>query len=96
VLGRPGLKEKCHEGLNLSAEVVTGGIAANIMGNKEPITKDKLLSFIKDQLRKSGIKKENIEDTGICTGCSPDFFSHFRSLRKNKTEGRFAAIIGMG
>lgn len=51
--------------------------------------------FIKDQLIEAGINKKNIEDCNICTSCSNQFYSHFKSLRKKQTEGRFATIIGI-
>lgn len=55
-----------------------------------------MVSFIKDQLIKAGIKKENLEIMDICTCCSSKgFFSHFRSLKKGQPEARFATIIGM-
>ena len=52
-------------------------------------------NFIKEQLVQVGIKGKNIETIDICTSCSKDFFSHFRSLQTNKLEGRFATIIGL-
>lgn len=40
------------------------------------------------QLKKLGIKKENISDCKVCTCCSPDFFSY----RKSRITGRQAGI----
>jgi len=51
--------------------------------------------FLFDQLQTVEISKSNIEIMNICTSCQPDFFSHFRSLRKKEREGRFATIIGL-
>ena len=43
-----------------------------------------------DQLKKKGVKPDNIEVSGICTKCSGhDFFSH----RREKPTGRFATAI---
>lgn len=40
------------------------------------------------QLRKLGVKKENITDCSVCTCCTPGFFSY----RRNKVTGRQGAI----
>ncbi len=44
-----------------------------------------------DQLTAKGVKKENIELSGICTRCSHDSFF---SYRHEKITGRFASVIG--
>ena len=44
-----------------------------------------------EQLIESGIKKENIEISGICTKCN---FKTFFSYRKNKITGRFVSVVG--
>ena len=54
-----------------------------------------IAGFIINQLTEAGIKKQHIEDSNICTSCSNQFYSHFKSLRKRQTEGRFATIIGI-
>lgn len=54
-----------------------------------------ILSFIKDQLILAGVTKKNIEAMTVCTSCNNNFFSHWRSLKKNEPEGRFATLIGL-
>jgi len=52
-------------------------------------------SFIIDSLIDVGIKRNNIEDCGICSYCNHNFFSHRRSINNNLVEGRFASILGV-
>ena len=52
-------------------------------------------AFIKEELMAVGVKRKNIHDLKICTVCNKNYFSHFRSLRQNEPEGRFATIIGL-
>ena len=55
-----------------------------------------LLSFVKDQLEQTGVKKENIEAVEECTVCYFRWFSHFASLRGAKDKkGFFASLIGL-
>ena len=44
------------------------------------------------QLRRAGLREENIETAGLCTRCNPD---NFYSWRGEKTAGRFVAVIGL-
>ena len=44
------------------------------------------------QLMDKGVKKEHIENMGICTKCNTDVFYSFR---EEKTTGRFACVISM-
>ncbi len=48
-----------------------------------------------NQLVKSGILKENIDNPKICTYESSDYFSHRRSEDTNTPEGRFVTILGL-
>lgn len=52
-------------------------------------------AFITEELMAVGVKRKNIRDLKICTVCNKNYFSHFRSLRENESEGRFATIIGL-
>ncbi len=45
-----------------------------------------------DQLLERGVRKENIENMGICTKCN---MNEFYSFRGEKTGGRFACLISM-
>lgn len=49
-------------------------------------------AMTRDQLGKAGILDKNIYFDNICTKCGPD---DFYSFRKDKTTGRFAAVIGL-
>jgi YfiH family protein len=46
----------------------------------------------RDQLRKSGLRPENIETAGLCTKCNPETFYSYRGERQT---GRFAATIAI-
>ncbi len=48
-----------------------------------------------NQLVKSGILKNNIDNPRICTYESSDYFSHRRSEDTSTTEGRFVTILGI-
>ncbi len=50
-----------------------------------------LPSLIKAQLLESGVKPENIEESGICTSCNNDIFFSYRA--DGKKTGRFANIV---
>jgi YfiH family protein len=43
----------------------------------------------RDQLHAAGVRPKNIHVAGICTRCSPDYFSY----RREKVTGRFASVI---
>lgn len=45
-----------------------------------------------DQLNEQGVKKDHIEQTGICTACNTD---RFFSYRREKATGRFATLIAL-
>jgi YfiH family protein len=45
----------------------------------------------RDQLLSSGVAARNITLPGLCTRCSPEFFSY----RRHHTTGRFASVIGL-
>jgi len=45
------------------------------------------------QILNSGVKKENIEMSGICTACHTDIFFSYR--KENGCSGRFMSIIGL-
>ncbi len=48
------------------------------------------------QLIAAGLLTENIQTTGICTSCSPDFFSYRRAVRRGQgTTGRNCTIIAL-
>src|SRR5580698_2290400 len=57
-------------------------------------TKIDLVGYNKDQLVKIGVLKSNIySDDANDTVKSPRFYSHYRSVRTNEPEGRFATIV---
>lgn len=45
----------------------------------------------RDQLHTAGVRPENIHVAGICTCCSPAYFSY----RRENITGRFASVIGL-
>ncbi|MEW6429737.1 MAG: peptidoglycan editing factor PgeF [Thermodesulfobacteriota bacterium] len=45
----------------------------------------------RDQLVGAGLRPEHIEIAGVCTRCSPDYFSY----RRDRVTGRFASVIGI-
>ena len=49
-------------------------------------------AITKDQLVAAGLKEDNIETSGMCTKCNPEYFF---SYRKDNRTGRFAAVIGL-
>ncbi len=54
-----------------------------------------LAGYLKKQLVISGIKKTNIEDSGIDTISDKRYFSHYRSKRTGEPEGRFGVVVMM-
>lgn len=84
------------------------GVGPGICGNCYEVQKDVASQFkfvanrngqlfldleaeILDQLKNSGLKPENIETAGVCVFEEENFFSY----RREKTNSRFAAIIGL-
>lgn len=90
----PGIRACCFKHKNL--------IQSKFPEWRKYIKKDKqgwsslsLDGFIIDKLIEAGLKKNNIENAGICTGCNKKYFSHWRSLKENESQGRFCSIIGI-
>lgn len=54
-----------------------------------------LIGHIKNQLTGVGVLGANIQVSEVDTATSPDYFSHYRSVRTGDPEGRFVTIIGM-
>lgn len=52
------------------------------------------VGFAVNQLFEAGITKEHIENPGIDTRTSPDYFSHRRSVEDEEPEARFGCLIG--
>lgn len=89
----PGARECCFTHNHFIQEKLPEW--KNYIHKKEEIKILDLVQFIKDKLVAHCIKRNNIEDSCICSICNGDFFSHFRSLRDKEPEGRFATIIGI-
>jgi len=50
----------------------------------------------RDQLIQAGLDEGNIEISGICTSCSPDYFSYRRAYREgNGITGRHCALVSL-
>lgn len=47
------------------------------------------------QLLDMKVKETNIYTSSIDTFKSPEYFSHYRSVRTGEDEGRFATVVGM-
>ena len=54
-----------------------------------------LVGFNVAELVRAGVLESNIEVSPFDTAKSPDFFSHYRSVRTGEPEGRFATVLGM-
>lgn len=52
-----------------------------------------LKGIVADQLKKAGMKKENIRDAGVCTFCEKKYFSARRDKNKEIQSG--VAVIGL-
>lgn len=52
-----------------------------------------VIGYNHQQLLDIGILKKNIEITSIDTARSPDYFSHYRSIKTGEPEGRFATFV---
>jgi polyphenol oxidase len=50
-------------------------------------------AYNRAQLIQAGVPAANIEDPGIDTTSSPNYFSHVRSTKTGEPEGRFAAAV---
>lgn len=53
------------------------------------------VGYARKQMIEVGISEGNIEESGIDTARSHNFFSHYRSARTGEPEGRFATVAGM-
>ncbi len=53
------------------------------------------VAYNKAQIMSTGVPKQNITVDSIDTATSPDYFSHYRSVRTNEPEGRFATVCGI-
>jgi len=89
----PGIRKCCFKHQSLIQEQIPEW--ENYIASKSDGKSLDLAGFIKDELISIGIKKQNVEDMGICSCCNKDFYSHRRSLRTGEKEGRFATVFGM-
>lgn len=81
----PGIRDCCYRvdrERAASFEKAFGG---------EPAGSDRLDLFraIRKTLLERGVREENINDTGVCTMCDPDYFSY----RRDGETGRQAALL---
>lgn len=54
-----------------------------------------LLTYIQEQVIRTGVLQENIKVDPTDTAKSKDYFSHYRSVRTGEPETRFATILGL-
>lgn len=52
-----------------------------------------LLGYLTHQLRECGIAERNTQVSDIDTAASPEYFSHYRSVRTGEPQGRFATVV---
>jgi len=90
----PGIRACCYKHKNL-VQQQDNLWQPFIKKGKEGLISIDIPGFILKNLKKAGIRQKNIEISDICTCCSGNFFSHFRSLKTGEPEKRFAAIIGI-
>ncbi len=84
----PALGACCAEFINYKKELAPEFHKYRLDGSGY---KFDFIAISRDQLQHTGIKPENIHDSGICTRCDPDFYSY----RRHKITGRFCTIIGL-
>jgi copper oxidase (laccase) domain-containing protein len=61
--------------------------------NKDEVKKSDLVKYIRNQILESGIKEENIIDSGIDVVSDLNYFSHHRVRQTGEVEGRFAIAV---
>ncbi|MDM8518182.1 peptidoglycan editing factor PgeF [Desulfobacterales bacterium HSG16] len=83
----PSLGQCCAEFINYRTE-----IPKRYWVNKNESDHIDFWAISCKQLEDAGVKKDRINIGGLCTKCSTD---HFFSYRKEKTTGRFSALIGI-
>lgn len=85
----PSLGPCCAEFLNHATELPPSFLAFQIKENYFDFWQ-----ISKMQLIEAGLSEHKIEITGICTSCSPDYFSYRRACRNgDKKTGRCATLI---
>ena len=83
----PSLGPCCAEFVNYQAE-----IPFKFWPFKDAHDHFDFWAISRDQLKRSGVKNNNIHVSQICTRCNPHLFFSYRFRRQT---GRFAAIIGL-
>jgi hypothetical protein len=66
-----------------------------LMGMPDGRTTVDLVGYNIEQMVQAGIRRENIEVSPVDTAASPQFFSHYRSVRTGEPENRFVTVIGI-
>lgn len=82
----PSLGPCCAEFVNFRTE-----LPGPLHGYQVRETHFDFWAISRDQLRRAGVRPENIHTASICTRCSRDYFSY----RREKQTGRFGSVIGM-
>ncbi|HUX35872.1 MAG TPA: laccase domain-containing protein [Candidatus Paceibacterota bacterium] len=73
-------------------EKIFGGFISDLSDGTKSID---LVGYNIREIISAGIKKENIEISGIDTAKDKNFFSHCRSVRTGEPEGRMATVAGI-
>lgn len=73
-------------------EKIFKGFIADLPDGRKSIN---LAGYNIEQMISAGIKKGNIEMSGIDTVKNEEFFSHYRSRLNGEPEGRMMTVVGM-
>ena len=82
----PSLGPCCAEFINCQQELPSAFFKYQVRPNYFDFW-----AISRDQLRRAGIRSENIAVANQCTVCNPDYFSY----RRNRITGRCASVIGI-
>jgi YfiH family protein len=82
----PSLGPCCAEFINYQQELPAAFFKYQVRPNHFDFW-----AISRDQLRRAGIRSENIAVANQCTVCNPDYFSY----RRDKITGRCASVIGI-
>lgn len=82
----PSLGPCCAEFVNYQQELPTAFFKYQVRPNHFDFW-----AISRDQLRRAGIRSENIAVANQCTVCNPDYFSY----RRDRITGRCASVIGL-
>ncbi len=85
----PSISQKSYRFVDedLTKKKLDSSWASYIMNESDGIHIN-LLGYVLDELKKSGVQRENVELSNIDTGADPDYFSHRRHKLTGEPDGR--------